>query len=147
MNESTHVLIVDDDASRRAFVCQTAKKHGVVASHISEAADETGAVSIIRSGVPIHLACIDVHLTPAEGSEGFRLMQLVRETHPTCRVIGISSSIDPSVGADVMNIAKADDYIQTSVIEIPWRKYCAERLRIGFLFARHHQAQKVLATG
>ncbi|EFL51560.1 response regulator receiver protein [Solidesulfovibrio fructosivorans JJ]] len=101
------VLVVDDDPSIRALIRLYLEGAGYV---VMEAADGKLAMQSL-SGQPADLVVLDIFMPEMDGLE---VLQVLRETCRTCKVMAISGG-SAKVGMDLLGHATifgADDVLQ-----------------------------------
>ena len=102
MNETPHILVVDDEPEIRDMLDEYLVKQGY---RVSTAGDGTQMLEVFDS-TPVHLVLLDVNMP---GEDGFTLARELREHHTVGIIMLTSASevVDKVVGLEV----GADDYV------------------------------------
>jgi len=90
-------LVVEDSVTERTLLSALARKQGLV---VIEAGDAEAAQTIVEREAP-DLILLDVHLP---GTDGLSLLAHIRDEHPFVPVVVISSSTDPRLVEDALNL-------------------------------------------
>jgi DNA-binding NarL/FixJ family response regulator len=98
MNETLHLLVVDDHAVVRMGVAQLLR--GLRGNcQVSEAADLEGAQAVLAARPDVALLVLDVHLP---GQRPLQALHQIRRSHPLLPVALLSADTDPELASQAL---------------------------------------------
>lgn len=98
MNETLHLLVVDDHAVVRLGVAQLLRGlRG--ACQVSEAADLDGAQAVLAARPDVALMVLDVHLP---GQQPLQALHQIRRSHPLLPVALLSADTNPELASQAL---------------------------------------------
>lgn len=151
------LLLVDDDPEQFNWMFKAANWAGFVSADVLAAPDVERAREMIRQDPP-QLAVIDIRLperfdprrNPTEETNlgGLELIKLLREEHPACRIIALTSAQLP--GGQQLLIraidAGAHDFINVHWPNTPWVDLLKSRLSVWRQVIEAAQQPALLGT-
>lgn len=145
MNVHPLLLIVQDNAEKRARLRKYAGLSGFLVNSIEEAGSEEEAYAKI-SNSDYEMALIDLRLRePDSDWEGLRVISRLRASQPLCRILGITRDDTGGNGVKMIR-AGAHDFISENWEDVNWVDLLVHRLRLWREVIRAVQASQTSAV-